>query len=181
MPTDEFSIPADVGFSNALRRTLLSDISTDAPKSIFVECNETCHADEFLAHRIGLIPFRRTGPGQTAVLEATGPCCVRARDIRGAFESVHPDIEVLRLADTHRVHVRITFDRQKAHVHARYSPCYAVGMRIAGPKQCVLSFGCNDDRTPHACLLEALDCMDARIDSALLQLSNDAPPPKSYV
>ena len=47
----------DVSFANALRRVLLSEVPTLAPHLVNVYENTSVLHDEFLAQRIGLIPF----------------------------------------------------------------------------------------------------------------------------
>jgi hypothetical protein len=172
---ETFLIPGHVGMCNALRRTLLSDIITEAPGSIEMILNVTCHTDEFLAHRIGLIPFRRVGNGNEMTLKAKGPCVVTAAQFLGpAFEPVHENIEVLKLATGHELHLKVTFDAKKASEHARYSPCFAVGMKPSSKEDVhVLSFGSNDHRSPSALLDEAFEHLLNRVDAALLCLADD--------
>lgn len=47
----------DVSFANALRRILIAEVPTMAPHLISVYENTSVLHDEFLAQRIGLIPF----------------------------------------------------------------------------------------------------------------------------
>jgi len=172
-----FLIPGHVGFCNALRRTLLSDIQTEAPSTARVVTNVTCHTDEYLAHRMGLIPFRRVGNGNVMTLHVTGPIDVTTAHFTGpAFEPIHTNIVILQLDHGHELNVEITFDVQPAGRHARYSPCYAVGMIPSitdGDDTHILSFGSNDERTPDRLLNESLDLVTKRIDNALLLLADD--------
>lgn len=43
---------------NSFRRIMLSDIETYCIDTIIFEKNNTCYPDEFLAHRLGLVPFQ---------------------------------------------------------------------------------------------------------------------------
>ncbi len=47
----------DVSLANSLRRTLIAEVPTMAPHLITVYENTSVLHDEFLAQRIGLIPF----------------------------------------------------------------------------------------------------------------------------
>lgn len=169
-----FVVPGHVGFCNALRRTLLSDVETEAPTSVQMKRNVTCFTDEYLAHRIGLVPFERVGNGDSMTLHARGPGVVTAGALVGpAFVPVFPDVPLALLDVGHVLDLSVTFDTRPASAHARYSPCFAVGMRpcVDRDDAHVLSFGSNDHRTPEALLREAFDRLDARLDRALRALS----------
>jgi len=47
----------DPSVANALRRAMMSDVPTIAIDLVEIEKNTTCLTDEFLAHRLGLIPI----------------------------------------------------------------------------------------------------------------------------
>ena len=83
VPPARFALPGSVGLCNAVRRTLLSDVRTEAPASVRVVRNVTCLTDEFLAHRVGLVPLRRVGNGDTLSLDVVGPRVVTAADLVG--------------------------------------------------------------------------------------------------
>ncbi|ADM10911.1 RNA polymerase I and III subunit AC40 [Encephalitozoon intestinalis ATCC 50506] len=50
-------INVDCSFANALRRILCNDVPTMAIKDVFLKENESVFPDEFIAHRLGLIPL----------------------------------------------------------------------------------------------------------------------------
>lgn len=47
----------DPSMANALRRAMMSDVPTIAIDLVEIENNTTCLNDEFIAHRLGLIPL----------------------------------------------------------------------------------------------------------------------------
>ena len=181
-----FALPGGVGFCNAVRRTLLSDVKAWAPYTVRVDKNTSCQTDEFLAHRIGLIPFRRVGNGETLRLSAVGPCVVTASDFVGpGFEAVHGGIEVMRLGEGQRLELVVTLDERTGSAHARYAVCAGVGMSVptssGDDDRCRLSFTCNDGRNPREALREALDHLEARVDRALHDLAHQpSEPPASF-
>ena len=181
MKAATFTIAENTGFCNALRRTLLSDIQTWAPKELLVRVNMSCQTDEFIAHRIGMIPFEKVGEGDKISLSATGPGTVLAKDFEGiAFRPIYNDVEVIILDKDQRIDLTVIFDKQCASKHARYSPCAAVGMTRTNEGHHKLSFESINSQTPAELLLHALDHLDERIDKALHAMAHQpSPPPKS--
>lgn len=175
------TLRGEPGFCNAVRRTLLADVKTWAPRDILVRTNTTHHTDEYLAHRIGMIPFRRVGNGDEMILAAEGACRVRADAFVGpAFEATFPCIEVVTLAATERLEVVVRFDEQLASKHARYASCAGVGM-CAHDDACTIRFETIDGRLPRDVFMEALDALDGRVQSALQLLAKQPTvPPRSY-
>ena len=161
-----------VGFCNAVRRSMLQDLTSWAPFEVVVRKNTSCQTDEFIAHRIGLLNFRKVGEGTEMLLKVNGRIAF-ARDLVGpAFEPCHPDIEIILLKEGQGLDMTLMFDRQRASKHARYSPCAAVGMaKIDGEGRHRIAFEINDDRTPESVLQDALDALDARVDAALQNLA----------
>ena len=51
-------IGVDCSLANAFRRILISEVPTMAIEKVFVQNNTTLFQDEFLAHRLGLIPIK---------------------------------------------------------------------------------------------------------------------------
>ena len=52
-----FELHTNTAFPNALRRALRSDVERYAPSTITIRDNTSSQTDEYIAHRIGMIPF----------------------------------------------------------------------------------------------------------------------------
>lgn len=176
-----FDLSGGAGFCNAVRRALLSDLEAWAPHDVTLRVNTSCQTDEYLAHRLGMIPFRRVGNGDEMTLRAQGPCTVHARDLTGpAFEAVHGNIEVLRLGPGQDLDLTVRFDRRRASVHARYAVVAGVGMERLDDATHRLRFETNDGSDPREAMTRALDALEERVQKALRGLANQpAVPPKS--
>jgi len=170
-------LPGGEGFCNAVRRTLISDTHSWAPSHITMRRNTSCQTDEFLAHRIGLIPFAGTGNNPNVNLCKSGPCRVTAGDFSGlGFEAVHPEIEVMVLGEHQELDLSVHFDRKTGKDHARYAMCAGVGMKKLDADRCEVTFTCNDKRRGKDVLSEALTCLQERVDKALLSLAHPVTP-----
>lgn len=127
-----------VDFVNSLRRAIMNDISVVAISTVHITTNNSVMADEFIAHRLGMIPLVCPDKekddarlDQPFELDVRGPCLVLAKHLQ------HP---ALRLVDPHIPLVLLGQDqalRLKAHVrwgtgseHARFSPVCPVFYRF---------------------------------------------------
>lgn len=166
----EFILPVSNGCANAVRRALLDDLSTWAPCKLSVEKNTTCQTDEYIAHRIGLVPFKRVGNGNDMIIHVKGRTAWIS-DIKGpCFEHVH-DMEVIEMNEDQELMATITFDENVGSKHARYKMCAAVGIKKLKNDMFQLVFETINEREPIEVLKEAVSKLHSRIDDSLLQLS----------
>lgn len=181
MTAHHFILTGGAGFCNAVRRTLVHDMGMWAPHHVTIRKNTSCQTDEYLAHRIGLIPFARTGNGDSIELRVQGRTATTSDVVGPAFRPVQNTIEIMHLHGEQEIDLTIHFDWQQASVHARYAPCAAVGMaRVDGCGRHRISFETINDTPPRDLLLSALDHLEKRIDKALLALGNQpTSPPQS--
>ena len=176
-----FTIQGDVGFANAIRRTLIEDLENWAPCKVTFRSNTSCQTDEYIAHRIGLIPFRKAGEGNEMTLRHKGGI-VYAHHVTGcAFEPIHCDVPIMDLGDDSVLDITIFFDKRKPSKHARYSTCTAVGMEKLEDQRYRITFEMHDDQLNASKVFAlALDNLEARVDDCLQKLGNQPdPPPKS--
>ena len=165
------TLTGGAGYCNAVRRSLIADVGTWAPHELVVRENTSCFTNELLAHRVGLIPFRRVGNGDELELSVQGPAVVRAAAFTGpAFVPVHPEIEVATLTVDQTLEFTVRFDRRTGTAHARYAPCCGVGMERRGDVH-LLRFE-PVDGAGVGLVLEALERLEARANAALRALAH---------
>lgn len=175
------TLPGGAGFCNAVRRSLIEDVESWAPRRVTFRTNTSCQTDEFLSHRIGLVPFRRAvEQGATTLdLRVAGPTTVRAADLVGSgMEAVYPDIEIMVLAGGQELDLTVEFDKRAGSAHTRYAPCGAVGMRrVDGDGRHQITFEIAPGESAKQLYNEALDALEARVDAALHALAHQPETP----
>lgn len=177
MACTKLTVHGGVGFSNALRRSMLQHVTSYAPDSVEFLKNDSFAVDEFLAHRIGQIPFRevdRASPDLTGEFDVVGPAKVFASDMASArFQPIHGDIVVVTLGDGQRLHAKVRFRKDSGAAHARFNPLSSMGMIKTGRDTHKISFGQHDPLVPPASYVnEALDALQERVDRALRGLAH---------
>lgn len=177
----DYVLTGGAGFCNAVRRSLISDLKSESPCEVTMTVNTSCQTDEFIAHRIGLIPFRRTGNGNTMQLKVKSRPALSSDFTGPAFEAC-AQVEVMNLAEGQELNLTVTFDEQLASTHARYAKCAAVGMqKIDGGGTHRITFTMIDGSSAMHAMLAALDALEHRVNDALHGLADrDLPPPKSF-
>ena len=122
--TLKFVLETDAGFANALRRTMTADVPIMAIENVTIEENRSGIFDEAVAHRLGMIPMAFDsklynlkdecpcgGKGcsrceVTLVLEKTGPCIVRAGEMKSTADDVKPadaNIPIVELLENQKL------------------------------------------------------------------------------
>jgi len=122
---------SDPSRANALRRALINSVPVVAPSHIVVRKNTSSFTDEFLAHRIGMIPFTQANDKEIIDVCASS-CVVRSGDLHSAKDDVpsatHDDVVVVNLKDGEEFDASIHFKTATAREHARFSHIVAAGM-----------------------------------------------------
>ena len=116
-----FELQTCTGFPNAVRRALLTDVSRYAPLEVDVVENTSSQTDEYIAHRIGLIPFELTGdPEEKISLNVKGRE-VCAFDFEGdSFRAVE-NVPIILLSNIQELKIRVSFTRGAGRDHARFA------------------------------------------------------------
>ena len=121
---------ANYGLANAIRRSI-EEIPVLAIDEVEFFKNDSALYDEFLAHRIGLIPLKTESKlgSKTNVslkLKKIGPCTVYSGDFKGGVKVVHDKIPITLLEKDQELELVASAALGKGIEHTKYSPglCY---------------------------------------------------------
>lgn len=162
---------SELFIANAIRRALLSDVESIAPSEVHIETNTTCQTDEYIAHRIGLIPFRYDGvwneeeddlTKQEVVFDVQDSI-LHTKHLQGSFVSTYECV-VMKMRPGQRLKGRIRFVRGSGQRHARFCPVCAVGYDLEGDTIKFRFESMNGD-SPLQHLRSALKRLQSRLDN----------------
>ena len=123
-------IGMDVVMANALRRTMISDVPTLAIDTVKIEENTTVLADEFIAHRLGLIPLVSDASLDNVEfsLDLTANEAVEEWDsdaLVSESESVQvaiKEIPIVKVVKGQKLRLTAIATRGTGEIHAKWSP-----------------------------------------------------------
>jgi len=173
-----FKMNTDFFTANSLRRALLSDIETYAPYQIKVIENTSCQTDEYIAHRIGLIPFVPTkffSEDNNVMKLHVSNRLVKAEDIYSEnppFETCMKSAPIMKLIEGQTLNIEVYFDTGTAERHARYSPVAAVGFEIT-PYTINFEFSSINGEPPSVHLRKALIKIQNRLNSVKCSIESE--------
>jgi len=168
MKKGEYILPVSTGLANALRRSIIMDIEAWAPERVTFEINTSCQTDEYIAHRIGLIPFRKIGNGTEMNINVKGRTAMVSDLVGPSFEFVN-DTEIIEMIEKQELKATVHFSQKKGKVHARYKLCSGVGIQILNNDMYKLVFETLDQQEPDDILKKAIESLHQKVDDALLQ------------
>eukprot|EP00128_Syssomonas_multiformis_P013341 Colp12_sorted_trinity150504_noHs@426 len=145
----------DLSIANAIRRSVQAEVPTLAIDLVEYENNTSVLHDEFIAHRLGLIPLRSEAAddflysrdcdcagycGKCSVVFSLNVKCteeehraVTSRDLIGnhptvvpATESATDEILIVKLARNQEIKLRAIAKKGIGKGHAKWNPCSAV-------------------------------------------------------
>jgi DNA-directed RNA polymerase subunit D len=131
-----FDFPKDEGMANVLRRYLLSRVKVFAIDEVTIYSNSSVMFDEYIAHRLGLIPI--TTPADVMedeevqfYLDEQGPKLVTSEDLQTERDDVKPavNIPIVELNEDEELRLEATVRVGMAKTHAKFQaavPFYKV-------------------------------------------------------
>lgn len=120
---------SNTGLMNALRRIIISEVPVFAIEELYVYENDSPIWDEFIAHRVGLIPLKAEYGTYTLSsevmfqLEVSGPAVVTAGHLKPSDPSVVPvddKIVIVKLMDGQRLRFDAKARVGTAREHAKF-------------------------------------------------------------
>jgi len=141
-------------FINAIRRSVMLHVPCLAVENVSIYENDSVIFDEFLAHRLGMLPVKTDikgyKKGETAkmVLEKEGPCTVYSRDIKSTdpkIEVIDKNIPLIKLGKGQSVKIEMEAVMQCGEEHSKWQPAiiaYLELPKIETEKGCNLCGDC---------------------------------------
>ncbi|MEM4222072.1 MAG: DNA-directed RNA polymerase subunit D [archaeon] len=139
-----FVLKANYAFANALRRTLLSEIPTLAINEVDIYENSSSFTDEFIAHRLGLIPLEANPKkfkfakdccdGQCEkcaaifALDVEGPGMIYSKSLKSKNQNAavaEKKIPIIYLKEKQKLRIEGKAVLGIAKDHAKFQCCYA--------------------------------------------------------
>lgn len=123
-----FHLHAEAGVANALRRSLMSDVRNVAPHELRVLRNTSCQTDEYIAHRIGMIPFApyaSGGGGGPLKLHVCGRTAT-SDDLVGGYRA-NATHTIQKMVPGQELHIEVYMREDCGGTHARWSNVAGIG------------------------------------------------------
>lgn len=121
---------------NSLRRAAMTMVPIVAISTVRLTANTSVMADEFVAHRLGLVPLvcpAEHNPGEEweLELEVTGPCSILSAQLaHPTLRPVNPDMLVGQLGEGQQLKLTAVARWGTGEEHARFSPVCPITYRF---------------------------------------------------
>jgi len=123
-----------LSFANMLRRCMINSVPTFAIDEVSVYENNSSFFDEYITHRLGLIPLTtpsnaKIGEEVTLMLDITGPGVFYAESLKSTDKNVvpvYPSMPIIKLLDEQNIRMECKAVLAPGKTHARHQPGLAV-------------------------------------------------------
>lgn len=153
--------------ANALRRSLIADVPMIAPHEVLIEVNTSSHTDEYIAQRIGLVPFTQNVRDDEKILHATINVSGRnlyGRDFQGSnCRATCDDNVVIPMLAGQELRAVVSFCRGTGSTHARFQRTVGVGMYSPSATENVIEFETLSGDDHAVCVKYALQALRERL------------------
>jgi DNA-directed RNA polymerase alpha subunit len=174
----------------AIRRTLMADLTTYAIDTVELAINTSPYPDEFIAHRLGLIPLQQPPPITSddsfstvfdldIINDNALNRMITTADlvvIQGELRPIGHPLPLVLLRPGQRLRLRAATAAGCGRDHAKWSPVTAVALHHtdANDKAYILAFGTTGVFTAQDVLKTALCDLGQRLDALVVVLSGQA-------
>lgn len=122
------------GLANTFRRIILEEIPTYAIHTIEVYRNTSCFSTEYLAHRLGFVPFIQAPCQGTPSFELrVGPCRgihdVLSKDLHGTLTPAIDRLLICRLTEGQELHLKAYAEKGVGREHVKWYPVSMVSYK----------------------------------------------------
>ena len=150
---------------NALRRSLLEDVENIAPKSVTITTNTTCQNDEYIAHRLSMIPFEKKVDDE----DAEGSLSVEdktawASELCGNIVPL-VDVPIMKMRKGQQLDLSIEFTKGRGADHVKFSRIGAVSYKVTETSG-QIGFETMPTMSSYKYLLAAINSLIKRLDDA---------------
>ncbi len=124
----------DSAFINAIRRTIMQDVPCLSIEDVSIYENDSVMFDEFLAHRLGMLPVKtdvkgyKKGESVKLVLEKEGPAMVYSKDLKSTdpkIEIADKKIPIVKLGKNQKVKLEMNAVMLSGREHVKWQPAIA--------------------------------------------------------
>jgi len=121
----------DSALMNSLRRAIMSHVPILAIENVSIYENSSILFDEFLAHRLALLPLKmdlksyKKGDKVKFYLKAQGPCVVYSKDLKSSdpkIEVVEKNIPIVKLGENERIRLEAEAVVNIGKEHVKWQP-----------------------------------------------------------
>lgn len=172
-----FDLPKnDISKANAIRRALIADVESFAPQEVNFVINTSCQTDEYVAHRIGLIPFHDpyfsedVNPEEVIMTFDLNGKYFMAEDLKGPYKPTE-NIPIIKLVEGQEIKGSVKFKKSCGQTHARFCPVAAAGYDIL-QDHIHFQFESINGENPLKHLLEALKKLQFRLGNVRYQIES---------
>lgn len=142
----DFTICTDTSIANALRRTMISKVSTIAINTVSITENNSILNDEIISHRIGQIPIKRIKTSDTRFrIELEAECEKNSEDSKYVYSGdivlpdeicvVNPKIIIVQLRPGEKIKLFGYTEIGCGEQHAKWSPCCGTSYEKTGENE----------------------------------------------
>ena len=160
------------GVANALRRTLTNDITAWAAHRVEFHVNTSCQPDEYIAHRIGLVPLSCAEAAEFEV-----DVCGKDLTCSAVFGEQAPnDATIMQMNADQRVKCKVFVEAGHGRTHARFNVVAGAGYDIDGDSA-NFGFETINGSDPVGVLRQALEELILRVQrvAAIIRAESAAP------